>query len=108
MNLQWQIDFMDFEMFIKPKKGTLVSPQCTFSYFKVDTHEGYEKFRIMVNNLRLPIDEVRLFDPKRFVTAKRSEKILSGIYHELLYTNDVFRKLIVTRLLYLERGNEQP
>lgn len=94
MELIWKIDVMDNEMFRKPKKGTMVNPQCDFSYFTVTTPKGYEMFGMMVNNLRIPIDEIRVFDPKGFVIGGRRQKSLGIIRHELLYKDDVLRNLV--------------
>lgn len=93
IELMWKIDVMDYEMFRKDRKGFVVYPQCSFSYFKVIALEGYEKMGIMVNNLRMPIDEVRVFDPEIFVAGRRRKKNLGIIHHDFFYKDDVLRNL---------------
>lgn len=73
MDLTWKIDVMDYELFRKVKKGTAIHPQCNFSYFKIAAPEGYEKLEIMVNNIRMPIDEIRVFDPKGIMAKKKTK-----------------------------------
>lgn len=84
---------MDNELFRTPRKGFVVVPQCAFAHFKATAKEAYEKFGIMVNNLRLPVDEVRSFDPEGFVNGMRRKKGLSGFSNQFLYTDDVLRNL---------------
>lgn len=93
MELMWKIDFMDYAIFKKPRKGIVVHPQCDFSYFKVTTPEGYQRLGIMVSNLRMPINEIRNFDPKGFVERRRRQKNLGVICHEFLCKDDVLRNL---------------
>lgn len=93
VDLMWQLYFMDQELFRNPRKGTVIVPQCSFASLTTTTKEAHEKFGIMVNNPKLPIDEVMSFDPKGFVHAKRKSKGLSRFSHQFLYTNDVLRNL---------------
>lgn len=80
-------------MFRKEGKGSVLYPQCSFAYFKVTALEGYENLGIMVNNFRMLIDEVRVFDPKIFVVGRRRQKNLGILHHEFFYKDDVLRNL---------------
>jgi hypothetical protein len=53
---------MDKEHFKIPRKGTIIVPQCSFSFFVAIAKEAYERFGIMLNSPRMHVDFVRSFD----------------------------------------------
>lgn len=67
----------------------MITPQCSFGYFIATAKEGYDKFGIMLCNLKMPIYEARKYDPEGFVMPKKRRKDLSRFSHCFLYIDDI-------------------